>query len=445
MPQHPNYKQLYPTSAVPPKFYGLPKIHKTGTHLRPIVSSRGSITYGVAKELSHIIKPLVGQSPHHLKNTQHFIQQLQGKKFETGEIITSYDVKALFTSVPVQPAIQIVKQRLQQDTTLPQRTNMSISQITSLLEFFLTHTYFLFQGKYYEQVQGAAMGSPISPFIANILMEEFEVKALQPFPNPPSLWLRFVDDTFVINKAEHSQDLLHHINNQDPHIQFTVEPTQQGSLPFLDTLVTIQPDNTFSTSVYRKPTHTDQYIHWDSNHHITAKQSVFNTLAHRAKTMSSTQENLDKELLHIKTALHHCQFPDWALNQWQHKFNHPNQAPVSSTTNTNNNPTNNNNYKTTIVVPYIPQTADKFKKLCKREVFKSTSKGPTPSGQPWAIPKARTLKPTKQVSSTSINAHTPTAPVPTLGNLADPWGKESKNILRPPPPYIFTAPPQDTP
>ena len=283
------YKQLYPTSAVPPKFYGLPKIHKTGTPLRPIVSSRGSITYGVAKELSHIIKPLVGQSPHHLKNTQHFIQQLQGKKQEAGEIITSYDVKALFTSVPVQPAIQIVKQRLHRTPHSPQRTSMSIAQITSLLEFCLTQTYFLFQGKYYQQAQGAAMGSPISPLIANIFMEEFEVKALQSFPNPPSLRLRFVDDTFVINKAEHSQDLLQHINNQDPHIQFTVEPTQQGSLPFSDTLVTIQPDNTFSPSVYRKPTHTDEYLHWDSNHHITAKQSVFNTLAHRAKTVSSTQ------------------------------------------------------------------------------------------------------------------------------------------------------------
>ena len=176
---------------------------------------------------------------------------------------------------------------------------MSIPQITSLLEFCLTHTYFL-------QVQGAAMGSPISPLIANIFMEEFEVQALQSFPSPPSLWLRFVDNTFVIGKAEHSQDLLQHINNQDPHIQFTVEPTIQGSLPFLDTLFTIQPDNTLSTSVYRKPTHTDQYLHWDSNHHITAKQSVYNTLAHRAKTVSSTQHNLEKELSHIKTALHHC-------------------------------------------------------------------------------------------------------------------------------------------
>ena len=61
------YCKLYPTSAVPAKFCGLPKIHKVGTSLRPMVSSRGFVTYGVAKELANIICPLVGQSPHHLK------------------------------------------------------------------------------------------------------------------------------------------------------------------------------------------------------------------------------------------------------------------------------------------------------------------------------------------------------------------------------------------
>ena len=273
---------------------------------------------------------------------------------------------------------------LQQDNTLPQRTSMSIPQITSLLEFCLTHTYFLFQGKYYEQMQGAAMGSPISPLIANIFMEEFEVKALNSFPNPPSLWLRFVDDTFVINKAEHSQDLLQHINNQDPHIQFTVEPTQQGSLPFLDTLVTIEPDNTFSTTVYRKPTHTDQFLHWDSNHLITAKQSVFNTLAHRAKIVSSSQDKMDRELQHIKTALQHCQFPSWAHNQWQHKFTHPIQQ--STNTPNNNNPADNNKNKATIVVPYIHSTGEKFRKLCKRKGiqvhFKGTNTLRTALGNP---------------------------------------------------------------
>ena len=155
----------------------------------------------------------------------------------------------------------------------------------------------------------------------------------------------------------------------------------------MDTLVTIQPDNTFNTTVYRKPTHTDQYLHWDSNHHITAKQSVYNTLAHRAKTVSSTWENLEKELTHIKTALHHCQFPSWALNQWEHKFNQPQPpaAPANSNNN-NNNSSNSNKYKATIVVPYINKTAEKFKRLCKSRGiqvhFKGTNALRTALGNP---------------------------------------------------------------
>ena len=58
------YKSMYPTGCVPPKFYGLPKIHKPDTPLRPIVCSCGSVTYGVAKELTKILKPLAGKSPH---------------------------------------------------------------------------------------------------------------------------------------------------------------------------------------------------------------------------------------------------------------------------------------------------------------------------------------------------------------------------------------------
>ena len=258
---------------------------------------------------------------------------------------------------------------------------MSIQQIKILLEFCLTNTYFLFQGKYYEQVQGASMESPISPLIVKLFMEEFELKALSTCPHPPSLWLRFVDDSFVITKAEHSQPLLHHINSQDPYIRFTVEqPTQQGSLPFLDTLVTIEPDNTFSTTLYRKPIHIDQYLHLDSNHHITAKQSVYNTLAHRAKIVSSTQELLNKLLQHIKTALQACQFPNWALNQWHQKFlnnNQPNNnTRNNSSTNQENNHTNNiTNRNITLVVPYIKGTNEKFKRLCKSKGIQVHFKG----------------------------------------------------------------------
>ena len=198
---------------------------------------------------------------------------------------------------------------------------MSVPQFFTLLDFCLKKPYFLFQGKYYEQAHGAVMGSPISPLIANLFMEEFEVKTLSTAPHPSSLWLRFVDDTLVIHKVEHSTQLLHHINSQDLNIQCTVEePGTDGSIPFLDTKVTPGLNNTIHTKVYRKPSHTDQYLHCDSNHFITAKNSIYNTLAHGAKVVSSTPKGLAKELEHLRKALMACQFPNWALNKLQKQF-----------------------------------------------------------------------------------------------------------------------------
>ena len=86
---------MYPTGCVPPKFYGLPKIHKPDTPLRPIVSSCGSVTYGVATELAKILKPLAGKSPHHITSTQDFVEQARQIKLEPGERLSSYDVSAL--------------------------------------------------------------------------------------------------------------------------------------------------------------------------------------------------------------------------------------------------------------------------------------------------------------------------------------------------------------
>ena len=182
-------------------------------------------------------------------------------------------------------------------------------------------------------------------------MEVIEVKALSTAPHLPHLWLRFVDDTFVIQKAEHSQQLLHHINTQSPTIQFTVEePDQDGSLTFLDTKVTSGPNNTLITTVYRKPTHRDHYLHWDSDHLITAKHGVWNTLAHRTKVVSSNQPSLLKELNHIKMALEACHFPIWVLNKLQHNFDHRHYINNESSStdsqhnnNQDNNGTSNNN------------------------------------------------------------------------------------------------------
>ena len=179
------YRKLYPTGAVSPKFYGLPKVHKPGIPLRPIVSSTGTATYNTAKELARILKPLVGSSIHHVQNTRDFVEQIKETRLKQGECIISYDVAALFTSVPIQPVINIIKEKLTNDTELHQRTSMTINHITTLLEFCLKSTSFVFQGQYYQQMQGAAMGSPLSPIVANIFMEKFEQEALDTAPHPP--------------------------------------------------------------------------------------------------------------------------------------------------------------------------------------------------------------------------------------------------------------------
>ena len=173
-----NYKKMYPTSAGIPKFYGLPKVHKAGVPIRPIVSSRGLVTYNTSKELARILKPLAGRSTFSVQNTMDFVEQVKSIRLQPQECIVSYDVKALFTSVPIKPAIKIIKQLLEDDRELQHRTSMTVQNIICLLDFCLNNTCFIFQGRFHEQTEGAAMGSPLSPIIANLYMEAFEKQAI---------------------------------------------------------------------------------------------------------------------------------------------------------------------------------------------------------------------------------------------------------------------------
>ena len=121
------YKRLYPTGAGTPKFYGLSKVHKVGVPLRPFVSSRGTVSYEKAKELARILKPLVGKSAYSVQNTRDFVEQLKSIKLQPNECITSYDVKALFTSVSIEPAIEVIRKHLKDDKDLQQKTSLTVN------------------------------------------------------------------------------------------------------------------------------------------------------------------------------------------------------------------------------------------------------------------------------------------------------------------------------
>ena len=126
-----------------PSFIVLPKIHKTGNPLSPVVSSRRSVTYGVAKVLSKVLKPLVGKFPHHIQSTGGYVSRAKGLPLQPGECLTSYDVTSLFTSVPIDPAINIIKALLEKDEKLNDRTVLSVQNINEHLGFCL-HNILLF-------------------------------------------------------------------------------------------------------------------------------------------------------------------------------------------------------------------------------------------------------------------------------------------------------------
>ncbi|XP_059068690.1 uncharacterized protein LOC131859150 [Cryptomeria japonica] len=184
--------RLLPSKEVTPRIYGVPKIHKANIPLRPIVDTIGSPTYKLAAFLAKLISPLVGNSNSFIKDSNQFVQFIKDTKLDPQDTLVSFDVVSLFTKVPILDAIEIVKLKVNEE-------------IASLVELCLRSTFFAFQGVIYEQVDGVAMGSPLSPVIANIFMEHFEEVALHSFPLKPKWWKRYMDDTnFAFKGVEHA-------------------------------------------------------------------------------------------------------------------------------------------------------------------------------------------------------------------------------------------------
>ena len=152
--------------------------------------------------------------------------------------------------------------------------------IITFLEFCLKNNYFLFKNRYFEQVSSV----------------------------PPA--------------------------HQIPWPTYPENPKEDDSIPFLDTL---GPNNTLTTLAYRKPTHTDQYIHWDINDNLPAKYSVYSTLAHSAKMVCTNQQALKHKEDHNRQALLRCNYPPWVPNRLHTKINHSfntNQAQNTDNTTT---------------------------------------------------------------------------------------------------------------
>ena len=179
-------------------------------------------------------------------------------------------------------------------------------------------------------------------------MEEFELDTIDNADLRPNLWLRYVDDTFVVWPRGKTalQEFLLHLNSQHPLIKFTMEQEKNNTISFLDVQVTRKADGTLAHTVHRKPTHTDRYLHSSSFHHLRFKSAVHNTLVRRAFS-TCDQHSLKQELHHIKTSLQ--------LNGYKHfNFNQPKPSVP---------PEERPQFKSTISLPYIGYTSHKLQRV----------------------------------------------------------------------------------
>jgi hypothetical protein len=243
------------------------------------------------------------------KLTKNYIKkQLQDIMIDKECRLASLDVVGLYPNIPVEKALECTRYRLENDHTLGGRTDWSIDNIMKLLRICLITYFKTIDGKIWRQTDGCPIGKSISGEIAELFMDHFENQNI--FSGnlgfQPVFWKRMRDDVFLIWKTKDNfteKDELcifvENLNLIEERIQFTLEKEENRKLPFLDMMIQRE-DQNLITKVYRKKTHTQRYINWESNHSKNCKLGVIKGLIHRAHQLCDRGEDLIEELNLIK-------------------------------------------------------------------------------------------------------------------------------------------------
>ncbi|CAJ0931577.1 unnamed protein product [Ranitomeya imitator] len=191
---------LIPETPRTPCLYLLPKVHKSTTHPpgRPIVSGGGGLCEQINKFLDFHLKPMVESLPSYIQDTGDVLRKLADKPLETEMWLVTFDVESLYTSIRHSDGIEAARYFLHMSTN----DNDLIEFLLTLLEFALTHNFFMFKEVLYLQLQGTAMGAAFAPSYANLFMGSWEraifLTDVIPLIEKVCTWVCFIDDIFVI-------------------------------------------------------------------------------------------------------------------------------------------------------------------------------------------------------------------------------------------------------
>jgi hypothetical protein len=260
----------------PRRFYMLPKIHKDPNKWtvpnkippgRPIVSDCSSESYSISEYIDYHLRPLATSHPSYLKDTGDFLDKISQVEIPDDALLITLDVDSLYTNIDNQAGLEAVRQKFLE---CPDRGRPD-NKLLELLKISLENNDFEFNGEWYLQVWGTAMGKKFAPHYANIFMAKWEKDALAKCPKKPLVYFRFLDDIFII--WTHSRSDFDHffkiLNEHQTSITLKSE-INDTSIDFLDVTLFkgkhFKEQNTLDTKVFVKPTDTHQLLHKKSFH-----------------------------------------------------------------------------------------------------------------------------------------------------------------------------------
>ena len=266
-------KKLMIYNSVAPTMYCLPKIHKANVPIRAIVSFINSITYNLSKFLSDLLGLALGDTTNYnVKDTFSFVTAVSDFKLPNNFVVISLDVVSLFTNIPADLVIKILKLKW---NIIQIHTKLSRDSFLALINFIFKNTYFSFNGKFYKQIFGTPMGSPISPILAQIVLDHLLDSVIPELPFQMPFLFKYVDDIICSVPTDQIQTTLNIFNSFNNKIQFTIEEETNQSVPFLDTKVIRTNNNEIMLDWYQKDTASGRFLNFYSNH---PKNQKFNTV-----------------------------------------------------------------------------------------------------------------------------------------------------------------------
>lgn len=288
------------------RFYMLPKLHKIGNPGRPIISGIGTITEPISGYIDYLIRDIPPQFPSYLRDTNHFLQEIEGMVLPDGAFLVTLDVTSLYTNIPhsdgISALIQSYNEHREEDSPSPRVVEV-------LTRLVLELNSFEFENKYFLQTSGTAMGTKMAPNYATIFMHNIETKFLSTSDSSPALYKRFLDDIFMIwtDTEQRLIAFIEEFNTVHPNISFTYEYSRT-EISFLDVQVHVRAGS-LETSVYRKPTDRQQYLHFNSCHPRHCRTAIPYSQAHRFRRICSRDEDFRSNASRMRGVLVKQRYP----------------------------------------------------------------------------------------------------------------------------------------